>query len=249
MDYKLQGTIGVISGGTSGIGLSTAKFLVDAGARVFLVGRQAPKGVKALEQLPDGPGQAGFVQADVSTLQGCQKVAQEVKKAAGQVDFLINSAGCYEEGRLETVTAADFDLLMAANVKSTVFLSQQLLPLLRQGGSILNIASDAALQGNYGCPLYSAAKGAVVAFTRSLALDLAPAIRVNCLCPGDVATPLVEKQLQKGGYTLAEMAAIYPLGRIGRPEEIAHVICSVISPLNGFMTGCIISVDGGLTAK
>ena len=89
----------------------------------------------------------------------------------------------------------------------------------------------------------------MAAFTRAAALDLAPRIRVNCVCPGDVDTPLVARQLREGGYTREEMASVYPLGRIGRPEEIAHVICSVLSPVNGFMTGAVLPVDGGLTAK
>lgn len=115
----------------------------------------------------------------------------------------------------------------------------------------MNIASDAGISGNYGCPLYCASKGAVVALTKALALDYAPKIRVNCVCPADVDTPLLRKQLEdsNGGYTMADMAEAYPMQRIGRAEEVAHVICSVASPVNGFMTGAVIPVDGGLTAK
>ena len=99
--------------------------------------------------------------------------------------------------------------------------------------------------------MYCASKGAVVAFTKALALDLAPRVRVNCICPGDVATPMLGKQLQQadGSYTLEDVEQAYPLERVGEPLEIAHVICSVLSPFNSFMTGSIIPVDGGLTAK
>ena len=138
---------------------------------------------------------------------------------------------------------------MDTNVKGTLFLCQSLIPFISEGGTVINIASDAGLEGNYGCPVYCASKGAVVALTRALALDFAPKIRVNCICPGDVATPMVEAQLKTGQYTLQEMALPYPMERIGRPEEIAHVICSVASPLNSYMTGSIIAVDGGLTTK
>ena len=162
----------------------------------------------------------------------------------------MNSAGIYQEKPFQDVTEEEYQQLMDVNVKGTIFLTQALLDLFAQDGpSIVNIASDAALEGNYGCCLYAASKGAVVAFTRSLALDLAPWIRVNCLCPGDVDTPLVEKQLAEGGYSRESMASVYPMGRIGKPEEVAHMICAVLSPLNGFMTGAIVSVDGGLTAK
>jgi NAD(P)-dependent dehydrogenase (short-subunit alcohol dehydrogenase family) len=119
-----------------------------------------------------------------------------------------------------------------------------------QDRCIINIASDAGIGGNYGCPVYCASKGAVVSLTKALALDLAPDIRVNCICPGDVDTPLLTAQLAAadGSYTKAEMGESYPLGRIASAEEVAHVICSVASPANSFMTGAVIPVDGGLTA-
>ena len=119
-----------------------------------------------------------------------------------------------------------------------------------QDRCIINIASDAGIGGNYGCPVYCASKGAVVSLTKALALDLAPDIRVNCICPGDVDTPLLTAQLAAadGSYTKAEMGESYPLGRIASAEEVAHVICSVASPANSFMTGTVIPVDGGLTA-
>ena len=163
---------------------------------------------------------------------------------------MVNSAGVYREQWLELVTEDEYQEIMDINVKGTLFLCQVMLPLMTEHGStIINIASDAGLEGNYGCPVYCASKGAVVALTRALALDYAPRIRVNCVCPGDVATPLVEKQLAAGDYTMEEMAEPYPIGRIGQPEEIAHVICSLASPFNSYMTGSIIAVDGGLTAK
>ena len=163
---------------------------------------------------------------------------------------MVNSAGFYREQRLEQLTEADFDAMMNVNVKGMMFLMQAALPYLRSKSSVVNIASDAAVSGNYGCALYCATKGAVVAFTRALALDLAPSVRVNCVCPADVDTPLLARQLAdaNGGYTLADVAAAYPLQRIAAAEEIAHVICSLAAPANSFMTGSIVTVDGGLTA-
>lgn len=248
--YGMEEKRGVISGGTSGIGLAVARNLVREGAFVYLVGRDAEKGRKAVTELQGEAGSAEYIQADLSTLDGCRTVAETVARSGKKLDFLVNSAGLYQEKPLQDITEADYASLMDGNVKSTIFLTQQLLPhFADEGPSIVNIASDAALEGNYGCSLYGAAKGAVVSFTRALALDLAPWIRVNCVCPGDVDTPLVQKQLEEGGYSLESMASVYPLGRIGKPEEVAHVICSILSPLNGFMTGSIVSVDGGLTAK
>jgi NAD(P)-dependent dehydrogenase (short-subunit alcohol dehydrogenase family) len=248
--YGMEGRVGIITGGTSGIGLACAALLTADGAHVFLVGRSAEKGEAALHKLQDRRGQAEYIQADVSTVDGCRQVAETVDKRVGKIDFLVNSAGLYREQSIDNLTEKDYDEEMSANAKSTIFLTKYCLPLFSdRQPAIVNIASDAALEGNYGCALYAAAKGAVAAFTRAAALDLAPRIRVNCVCPGDVDTPLVEAQLEAGGYTREEMASVYPLERIGKPEEIAHIICSVLSPQNGFMTGSILSVDGGLTAK
>ena len=250
MNYGLGGKIAVISGGTSGIGLAAAKMMIADGARVFLVGRSSERGISALGILDAGPEAASFVQADISTVAGCREVAEKVRQEAGRVDILVNSAGIYREDWLELVREEEFQEIMDVNVKGTFFLCQVILPLMTEhGASIINIGSDAALEGNYGCPAYCASKGAVVALTRALALDYAPRVRVNCVCPGDVATPMVERQLAAGDYTVEEMAEPYPLGRIGQPDEIAHVICSVASPLNSYMTGAVIAVDGGLTAK
>lgn len=257
MTTNLQGKTGVISGGTSGIGLATAKILLEKGARVIIVGRDRVKGEEAATYLGS---QAAFVQADLSMVRECQKAAGAILKVTDkstpqtrpvqrQLDFLVNCAGTYEEERPEQITEEAYERVLNNNLKSTIFLTKELLPSLAKEAAIVNVASDAGISGNYGCSLYSAAKGAVVAFTRSLALDLAPYIRVNCVCPGDVDTPLVAKQLAAGSYTKEEMAAVYPLGRIATPEEIARVIAFVLSPENSFMTGAIIPIDGGLTAK
>ena len=152
---------------------------------------------------------------------------------------------------MEMLTETEFDEIFGVNVKGTVFLTQALLPYMAAGGAVVNVASDAGVSGNYGCAAYCASKGAVVAFTRALALDTAPRLRVNCVCPADIDTPLLQHQLEAAGgsYTLADVAEAYPVGRVGRAEEVAHVICSLLSPANSFMTGSIVTVDGGLTAK
>jgi NAD(P)-dependent dehydrogenase (short-subunit alcohol dehydrogenase family) len=218
-----------------------------------------------------------------------------------RIDILVNSAGIYQEKRIEQVTVAEYNRIMDVNVKGTLFMIQACRPYMLSRGEtetgaaqktengsaadatdsthttgnaaqkltapnttdesnsrsrtaqdrcIINIASDAGIGGNYGCPVYCASKGAVVSLTKALALDLAPDIRVNCICPGDVDTPLLTAQLAAadGSYTKAEMGESYPLGRIASAEEVAHVICSVASPANSFMTGAVIPVDGGLTA-
>ena len=271
LKYGCEGLVAVISGGTSGIGLAAAAKLAADGARVYILGRSRAKGEAAVRQLQEAigaaalrrsdaqtQGEAFFVPCDVSKAASCKEAVAKIgereksllREQQAHIDILINSAGVYAEQRLENMTEADYSAIMDTNVKGTLLLTQACLPLMYSGGSIINIASDAGVSGNYGCPVYCASKGAVVSLTRALALDLAPQIRVNCICPADVDTPLLARQLvdANGGYTLADMEASYPLGRIGRAEEIAHAICSVASPANSFMTGSIITVDGGITA-
>ena len=249
MNYGCEGLNVVISGGTSGIGLAAAeKFLCD-GANVFLLGRSVLRGAMAVKKLlAITKRTAIYIPCNVTSVEDCQKALQNI---GGNIHILVNAAGVYMEQRLENVTEADYVNIFDTNVKGTMLLTQAALPFMYGGGSIVNISSDAGISGNYGCPVYCASKGAIVALTKALALDYAPNIRVNCVCPADVDTPLLRKQLEasNGGYTLNDMADAYPLGRVGRAEEIAHVICSVASPLNSFMTGSIIPVDGGLTAK
>lgn len=249
MNYGCEGLTAVISGGTSGIGLAVAQKLLADGAEVYILGRSVLRGAKAVQKLQVLTGrQAAYLPCDVSSAEACRQALTGVGK---KVDILVNAAGVYLEQRLENLTEDTYNEIMDTNVKGTLLLTQAALPKMYGGGSIVNIASDAGISGNYGCPLYCASKGAVVALTKALALDLAPNIRVNCICPADVDTPLLQKQLADcgGGYTLADMAEAYPLGRIGRAEEVAHVICSVASPANSFMTGAVVAVDGGLTAK
>lgn len=249
MNYECKGKRAVISGGTSGIGLATARALLADGAEAWLLARHENPELMA-ELTAAYADKVHFIACDVSKRSDCRNVAAQLKKA-GNVDFLVNCAGIYREQSLEMLTEAEFDEIFNVNIKGTVFLTQALLPHFAAAGAVVNVASDAGISGNYGCAAYCASKGAVVAFTRALALDTAPRLRVNCVCPADIATPLLEKQLAAAGvsYTMADVAEAYPMGRTGTAEEVAHVICSLLSPANSFMTGSIIAVDGGLTAK
>ena len=202
-----------------------------------------------------------YIRADVTKPADCRMAAAiAAYYGKDRIDILVNSAGIYQEKRIENVTVADYNRIMDVNVKGTLLMIQACQPYMLPHGEtepgtvqdrcIINIASDAGIGGNYGCPVYCASKGAVVSLSKALALDFAPDIRINCICPGDVDTPLLTAQLEaaKGGYTKEEMGEGYPLGRIATADEVAHVICSVASPANSFMTGAVIPVDGGLTA-
>ena len=242
----------LISGGTSGIGLTAAKLFLSAGAKVALLGRSAQRGETALQELGENE-QAIFVQGDVSRRADCQRVVQQVETLWGGLDVLVNSAGIYVEGAIEDMTEEQIASVLDINVKGTYYLSQAAVPLLKKAkGNIVNVASDAGVHGNYYCSLYCASKGAVVLFTKALALELAGfGVRVNAIAPGDILTPLTETQLAAAPNredALREMASVYPLGRIGTPQEAAAAIKFLASAEASFITGTILSVDGGLTA-
>ncbi len=237
----------IITGGTSGIGLATAKIFLAQKYNCVLVGRNLSKFEKIKAELF---GNFEFIQADVGKISDCEKIISETVKIFGGVDVLINNAGLYTEGAISGVTEKDFDEIFNTNVKGVFFLSRAVFEeIKKRRGSIVNVASDAGIKGNYFCALYAASKGAVVAFTKSLALELANfGVRVNCVAPGDILTPLTLQQLKNSGETVGDLEKIYPVGRIGTAEEVAEAIYFLASEKASFITGTILSVDGGLTA-
>ena len=237
----------IITGGTSGIGLAAAKIFLAHDFNCALVGRSRERFDKIKSELI---GHAEFISADVRKVSDCDKIISRTVEIFGGVDVLINSAGIYGEGAITSADENFFDDIFATNVKGTFFASRAAVDeLIKRRGSIVNVASDAGIRGNYFCAAYSASKGAIVAFTKSLALELASfPVRVNCVAPGDVLTPLTTAQLKASGSTVDELAKIYPLGRIATAEEVAAAIYFLASEAATFITGTILSVDGGLTA-
>ena len=237
----------IITGGTSGIGLATAKIFLAEDFNCVLVGRSEEKFLQIKSELQ---GNFKFISADVGKISDCEKVFQKTVETFGGANILVNSAGIYSEGAITSVAEKDFDEIFQTNVKGVFFMSQIFIPeLCKTKGAIVNVASDAGLRGNYFCSLYAASKGAVIAFTKSLALELASfPVRVNCVAPADILTPLTLNQLKKSGETVSDLEKLYPLGRIGKPEEVARAIYFLASENASFITGEILKVDGGLTA-
>ena len=237
----------IVTGGTSGIGLASAKKFLADGFNCVLVGRSRERFDKIKSELD---GRVEFVSADVRRVSDCERIVARTVELFGGVDVLINCAGIYGEGAITATDEKTFDDIFATNVKGTFFVTRAAVgELIKSRGAIVNVASDAGLKGNYFCAAYSASKGAVVAFTRSLALELASfPVRVNCVAPGDVLTPLTLNQLKLSGETLEALAEVYPLGRIAAAEEVAAAIYFLASKAASFITGAVLSVDGGLTA-
>lgn len=254
MPHKSDVQVALISGGTSGIGFATAELLLKEGWCVVINGRNEQVGQKAKMKLRRFSSKVRFVKGDISKIEDCQHIVKETVNFYGGISALVTAAGYYEEELLAHVTEAAFDEMFGTNVKGTVFLCQAALPHLRSSkGSIVTVASDAGIQGNVACSVYGASKGAVVSFTKSLSLEMAPhGVRVNCVCPGDVDTSLVDKQIANAHQDVeiakAEMGQHYPLGRIGKPHEIGEVIAFLLSSKASFVTGAAWTIDGGLTS-
>jgi len=235
----------IITGGTSGIGLATAKIFLSKNFNCVLVGRNPARFEKIKSELN---GNFEFISADVRKVEDCDKIILQTVEIFGGVDVLINCAGIYHEGAITSTDEKIFDDIFATNVKGIFFASRAAVDaLIKSRGAIVNVASDAGIKGNYFCAAYSASKGAVVAFTRSLALELASfPVRVNCVAPGDILTPLTLNQLKNSNSTIEELEKFYPLGRIGTAQEVAEAIYFLATAK--FITGAVLSVDGGLTA-
>ncbi len=245
---KLTGKVAVITGGSSGIGLATAKRFVEEGAYVFITGRRAGELEKAKRIL--GPN-ATVVQGDVAELDDLDRLYQTVKKEKGGVDIIVANAGIVETVTLAEATPEHFDRTFGVNARGTFFTVQKALPLLRHNGSVVLVASCVS---NMGVPMYTtygATKAAIRSWARSWAAELKErGVRVNTLSPGATDTPILESQFkteEKIDEAKQMFAARTPLGRIGRPEELATAALFLASDDSSYVTGIDLVVDGGMT--
>jgi NAD(P)-dependent dehydrogenase (short-subunit alcohol dehydrogenase family) len=252
---KLDGQVAIITGGSSGIGLATALEFAREGARVVIAARDPQRGRQAVEQVSMSGGQAIFVGCDVCKAQACKAVVETAIHTFGRLDILFNNAGLIHVDRtVENTTEDEWAATMEINVTGTFLMSKYAIPRMAESGagSIINNASVFGLVGGSGVAAYCAAKGAIINLTRAMAIDhAAQNIRVNCICPGSVDTPLLKDEMEAlGGEDLQrpKFAARHPLNRISSPEEIASVVLFLASSASSFITGAAIPVDGGRSA-
>ena len=246
----------LITGGTSGVGLAAAQRFLAQGACVCIAGRDEARGRQAVRTLLEDASEAArvsFVPTDVRDAAACVALVKQTVERFGRLDVLVNSAGAYLEAAIGDTTPEQFDAILSVNLRGTYFMCRAALPFLRETkGCIVNVGSDAGVHGNYFCTAYCAAKGGVSLLTRALALEAAhDGVRVNAIAPGDLLTPLTEAQLAAApdrAQALSEMASVYPVGHIGTAEDAAAAICYLASEDASFITGTILSIDGGLTA-
>ena len=248
MSQRLAGKVAVITGGSSGIGLATAKLFVAEGAYVFITGRRQNELDVAVNEIGDN---VTGVQGDVAKLSGIDKLYAAVQERKGKLDIVFANAGTGAFAPLGQITEEHFDKQFDVNVKGTLFTVQKALPLLRDGGSIILNASIVSSKGSPAFSVYSASKAAVRSFARTWAVDLKERkVRVNAISPGIVPTPGYTNSLgmtpqQIDDYVQSSIAGI-PLGRPGSTDEIAKAVLFLASDDSSYVNGIELFVDGGL---
>jgi NAD(P)-dependent dehydrogenase (short-subunit alcohol dehydrogenase family) len=243
---KLEGKIALITGGSSGIGLATAREFVREGAHVFITGRREPELFAAARQLERS---VTAVPADVSKLDDLDRLFARIQSEKGRLDVLFANAGAAKLAPLGTITEALYDSIFDVNVKGLLFTVQKALPLMRDGGSIILSASVVGSKGLPANSVYSATKAAVRSFARTWTTDLKERrIRVNAVSPGATDTPGFNDMLASspaGEQRRTAISAVVPLGRLGTPAEVAKAVVFLASEDAGFITGAELFVDGG----
>lgn len=252
---RFENKVAIITGGTSGIGLAAAQLFSQEGARVVLMARDPSRGQAAVEQITTEGGQAIFVPGDVGVAADCQRCVAAAIESFGRLDILFNNAGVIHVNRnLVETSEEEWDATLNSNLKGTFLMSRAAIPRIVEGGGgvIINNASIFGLVGGSGVAAYCAAKGGVVTLTKAMALDhAAQNIRVNCICPGSVSTPMLENEMNDlGGVEVQtpQFASRHPLNRIASPQEIARSVAYLASEDASFVTGIALSVDGGRSA-
>ena len=241
---KLEGKVAVITGGSSGMALASAKRFVEEGAYVFITGRRQEQLDEAVELIG---GNVTGVRGDVSNLDDLDRLFDTVKRKKGKIDVLYASAGTGEAVPLGEITEQHFDAAFDLNVRGTLFTVQKALPLFNDGGSIFMTGSNASVKGFPGFSVYAASKAALRSFARTWLNELKGRnIRVNVLVPGQVATPILEQVLTKEAKEKFE--SLIPRGKMGRPDEIATVALFLASDDSSYVNGAELFVDGGASA-
>jgi NAD(P)-dependent dehydrogenase (short-subunit alcohol dehydrogenase family) len=248
---RLQGKVALVTGGASGIGRAIARLFAREGAAVSVIDVNGAGGRETQQLIADGAGHAVVLECDATSASDVGRAVQRARDEFGRIDILCNAIGIIRRASVVDTTEAEWDRTMAVNVKSVFLFSKYVIPIMAKagGGVIINLASGWGLVGGRRAASYCASKGAVVLLTKAMALDHGSQnIRVNCICPGDTRTPMLENEARQLGQPLPDFlreAADRPLGRIGVPDDIAQAALYLASDASSFVTGTALVVDGG----
>ena len=248
---KFDGKRVLITGSSRGIGQAAARVFLGLGAKVAVNGRSAGSIANGIAALGGGTRVIPAL-GDVATVKGCEEAVRSAVEGLGGLDVLVNSAGVGDVRPLMDCDEAMWDQVLNVNLKGTFFCIRAAYPFLKASrGNVVNVGSDAGLIGEKKLSVYCASKGGVVNMTRALALELAPDVRVNCVCPGYTDTDMVRRDIEKAAdpaLAEAEAMSYAPLKRMAQPEEVGKAIAYLASDDAGFITGAALSIDGGSTA-
>ena len=256
---KLSGRVAIITGATSGIGKATALLFAEEGADIVITGRRAELGQRVSDEIRQNGVRCVFVQADHAQAEACSHVVERTLAEFGRIDILFNNAGIVTKGTVETTEDDIWNETLAINVTAVWRMNKLVIPQMKKqgGGVIVNNGSDWSVVGGKNAFPYIVSKGAIGMMTKAMALDFArDNIRVNAVCPGDT---FVDRWIEKGYFeysdpvsleqAIKDSSAYIPMGRFGKPEEIAKAVLFLASDDSSFMTGHLLLVDGGNTAQ
>jgi NAD(P)-dependent dehydrogenase (short-subunit alcohol dehydrogenase family) len=248
---SLEGKVAMVTGAASGIGRGIALCLAELGAFVSVLDIDSKKGEESAAEIRSQGGEALFTKCDVRSAADCRHAVETVISRWGKIDTLCNCAGIAIRKNVVDLTEEEWDRTLDVTLKGIYLLSHEVVPQMIRagGGSIINIGSGWSLEGGPRAAAYCAAKGGVVNLTRAMAIDHGKHnVRVNCVCPGDVDTPMLHSecaQLGEDAQAFMGEAANRPLARVGTPDDIANAVLFLASPMSSWITGAALVVDGG----
>jgi len=247
MRSRFDEKVAIVTGGAGGIGSAICEVLASEGATVVVSDVDGEGALRVASRLEQSGFSSLAVQTDVSDREACNLLVAEVADRYKHIDLLSNNAGINRRGDLLSLSEEDWHVSFDVNIHSMFYLSRAVLPHMIEagGGAIVNTASQWGLHPAPGHIAYNVTKAAVASFTQNLARDYAPdKIRVNAVCPGEIHTPMLERGVENSGKTIADLDAMVPYGRIGRPEEVAALVAFLMSDEASFMCGSLVEITG-----